>query len=136
MSFILDTCVISELVAKRPNEEVVGWLRAQDDARLYLTVVTVGEIQRGIAKLVPSRRQEQLDRWLHEELIVRFRDNVLPLTVDVMLTWGKLTASGRTLPAIDSLIAALALHHNFALVTRNAKDFDGTAVKIVNPWNL
>lgn len=134
MNYLLDTCVISELVAKVSNPQVVAWVDEISDAQLYLSVVTIGELQRGIAKLPPSTRKESLEQWLQNDLLLRFHNRILPLTVDVMMTWGKLTAQGRTLPAIDSLIAALALHYDYHLVTRNVKDFDGTTVKLFNPW--
>lgn len=136
MNYLLDTCVISELTAKTPTEAVLTWLDTIDDERLFLSVITIGEIQRGVAKLPASKRRQELDEWLNTALRMRFQQRILPLTVEVMLTWGKLSAQGRTLPAMDSLIAALALHHDLYLVTRNVKDFDGTSVKIFNPWTI
>ena len=106
-----------------------------DNDRLFLSVVTIGEIQRGVSNFPPSRRQDDLTDWLQNALLVRFQDRVLPLNTNVMLTWGKLTAQGRTLSAIDSLIAALALHHGLCLVTRNVKDFSSIDLKIFNPWD-
>lgn len=138
MKYLLDTCVISELVSKRPNPKVVPWIDATEEERLYLSVITIGEIQRGIAKLPDSRRKERLHRWLQEELLVRFAGRVVPITVDTMLTCGELVArlekGGRTLPAIDSLVAAIALEGAFVLVTRNVRDFEDTGVYVVNPW--
>lgn len=134
MNYLLDTCVISELIAKAPNERVVKWIDSQEDERLFLSVITIGEIQRGIARLSDSQRKYRLQVWLRDWLFSRFQNRILDVTLDVMLCWGDLTAQGRTLPAINSLIAALALHHDFYLVTRNVKDFEGTGVKIVDPW--
>lgn len=135
MNYLLDTCMISELTSNQPNQKVVAWIDSEDDARLHLSVITIGEIQRGIIRLPESRRRTELDEWLREGLLVRFNGRILPLTVDIMLTWGNLTAAGRTLPAVDSMIAAIAICHNLTLVTRNVKDFDGTDVKILNPWD-
>ena len=134
MNYLLDTCVISELTSKHPEQKVVEWIDQVSDERLFLSVITVGEIQRGIAKLPESRRRQELERWLKESLFLRFHDRILPLTMEVMLSWGTLTAQGRTRPAIDSMIAAVALHYDLCLVTRNVKDFDGIDVKLWNPW--
>ena len=138
MRYLLDTCVISELVARQPNPRVVAWVDAVEEDRLYLSVITIGEIRRGIAKLPDSPRKERLNRWLEEDLLLRFGGRIVPIDVGVMLTWGGLVArlerTGRVLPAIDSLVAAIALHGEFTLVTRNVRDFEGTGVQIVNPW--
>ena len=138
MRYLLDTCVISELVARQPNPRVVAWVDAVEESRLYLSVVTIGEIRRGIAKLPDSPRKERLNRWLEEDLLLRFSGRIVPIDVGVMLTWGELVArlerTGRVLPAMDSLVAAIALHGEFTLVTRNVRDFEGTGVQIVNPW--
>ena len=134
MNYLLDTCVISELTSKHPEQKVVEWIDQVSDERLFLSVITVGEIQPGIAKLPESRRRQELERWLKESLFLRFHDRILPLTMEVMLSWGTLTAQGRTRPAIDSMIAAVALHYDLCLVTRNVKDFDGIDVKLWNPW--
>lgn len=140
MSYLLDTCVISELVARRPNAKVVAWVDALDDAQLYLSVITIGEIARGVEKLIPSPRRDLLATWLRDDLPARFAGRVLVLDAAVMLRWARLMATlerrGRSLPAMDSLIAALALHHSLKLVTRNVDDFAGADVEIVNPWEL
>lgn len=135
MNYLLDTCVISELTAKTPSRQVITWIDMVDDERLFLSVITIGEIERGIARLPESKRREVLHNWLHAELFARFQNHILPLSVDVMVTWGRLTAYGRTLPAVDSMIAALANHHNLTLVTRNVKDFEGVDVQMINPWD-
>lgn len=138
MRYLLDTNVISELVSKQPNERLITWIDGIDDQLVYLSVITIGEIKRGIEKLPNSRRKRTLDHWLNEDLLIRFDDKILAIDLPVILAWGKLIAQlegqGRALPAIDSLIAATALHHDLNLVTRNEKDFAGTGVAIVNPW--
>ena len=138
MKYLLDTNVISELVAKRPSRQVIRWIDSLDADSVYLSVITIGELRKGIEKLPDSPRKEALGAWLADDLLVRFGGRVLSLDVDVMLTWGALTGrmerAGRPLPAIDSLIAALAIHHNCNLVTRNEDDFQGTGVTVVNPW--
>lgn len=138
MSYLLDTCVISELVAKQPNPKVVAWIDSIDDERLYLSVITLGEIERGVERLADSQRKQTLRSWLEMELPMRFAGRILNIDADVMRVWGRLTAQlerqGRPLPAIDSLIAAIAIHANLQIVTRNENDFSGTGVSIINPW--
>ena len=138
MRYLLDTCVISELAAREPYHRVQEWVDQVAEERLLLSVITLGEIKRGIAKLPESQRRRDLDRWLEEGLLVRFQGRILVIDTGVMLTWGELVArqekAGRPLPAMDSLVAAIALRHQVALVTRNERDFLGTGVEVVNPW--
>ena len=138
MKYLLDTNVISELAAKRPNARVVQWVDDLDPVSIYLSVITIGELRRGIEKLLDSKRKEALRDWLNDDLLIRFSGRILILDVEVMLTWGELTGklerARKTLPAIDSLIAALALHHNCTLATQNEDDFKEAGITIVNPW--
>jgi tRNA(fMet)-specific endonuclease VapC len=138
MSFLLDTCVISELVARQPNPTVVQWVDGVDEEKLFLSVITIGEIKRGIQKLADSTRRSALSMWLEDDLLLRFRGRILPIDIAVMLVWGLLVADlekrGRPLPAIDSLIAATCLQTKLDLVTRNESDFADSGVTVINPW--
>ncbi len=138
MKTLLDTCVISELTAKRPNLKVVEFVDSLDPEDIYLSVITIGEIVKGIEKLQRSRRKTDLHTWLNDDLLVRFEGNILSLDTDTLIEWGVLTArlesAGKTMPAIDSLVAASALAKKMILVTRNVGDFEDTDVEIVNPW--
>ena len=138
MKYLLDTNVISELIARKPNARVVEWIDALDPGSVYLSVITIGELSKGIEKLTESPRKDKLRAWLSDDLLVRFDARVLSLDMEVMQTWGRLVAqlerTGRSLPAIDSLIAALAVHHHCSLVTRNEGDFKDTGVTLINPW--
>jgi len=138
MTFLLDTCVISELVAKQPNLHVVQWIDSMDEDKLFLSAVTIGEIKRGIEKLADSTRKSALAEWLEGDLLLRFTDRILPIDTPVMLVWGQLTADlekqGRRMLAIDSLIAATCLQARLDLVTRNEKDFAHSGVAVFNPW--
>ena len=139
MTYLLDTCLISELVAKRPNQQVVDWLDAQPPEILYLSVITIGEIAKGINKLTASQRKDSLTIWLNETLPTRFGGRILGIDITTMLLWGELVGrlepQGRILPVMDSLIAAIALQHSLHLVTRNENDFAETGVVIINPWS-
>jgi predicted nucleic acid-binding protein len=138
MKYLLDTCVISELVAKRPNQKVIDWIDQLDPDSVYLSVITIGEIRKGIEKLPDSPRKATLQAWLTDELLVRFNGRILPIDIAVILVWGQLIGrlelKGKKMAAIDSLIAASALHNKCELVTRNEDDFKHAGVKIVNPW--
>ena len=138
MKYLLDTCVISELIAKNTESRVVDWIDDVDDQLISLSVITIGAIKQGIEKLPESDRKERLNNWLSDELLIRFDQRILGIDLPAMLKWGELVAGlegkGRSLPAIDSLIAAIALTKELQLVTRNEKDFAGTGVETVNPW--
>jgi tRNA(fMet)-specific endonuclease VapC len=139
MNFLLDTCVLSEFTRRQPDIKVIDWLDQVDEERLFISAITIGEIQRGVERLSASPRKTQLQLWMNDGLLRRFGARILPLDTPAMLTWGTLTArmenSGRPLPVMDSLIAATALANNLALVTRNSADFLDCGVQIVNPWD-
>ena len=139
MKYLLDTCVISELVAKRPNPKVVDWIDQLDPDSVYLSVITIGEICKGIEKLPDSSRKTALLAWLTEELLSRFSARILSTDTAVMLEWGQLIGGlelqGQKMPAIDSLIAATARHYHCHLVTRNEQDFQQADVVMINPWD-
>jgi predicted nucleic acid-binding protein len=138
MTFLLDTCVISELVAKQPNSHVVQWVDSIDEDKLFLSAITIGEIKRGIERLADSSRKSALAEWLAGDLLIRFTDRILPIDTPVVLVWGQLTADlekqGKRMPAIDSLIAATCLQGSLDLVTRNGSDFAHSGVTVINPW--
>jgi len=138
MTFLLDTCVISELAAKQPNLQVVQWVDSIDEDKLFLSAITIGEIKRGIEKLADSSRKSALAEWLEGDLLIRFTNRILSIDILVMLVWGQLAADlekhGRRMPAIDSLIAATCLQGWLDLVTRNESDFAHSGVNVINPW--
>ncbi|MEZ4632523.1 MAG: type II toxin-antitoxin system VapC family toxin [Deinococcales bacterium] len=138
MKYLLDTNVISELISKQPNEEVIAWVDGLEPLSLYLSVITLGEIRKGIEKLPPSKRRSDITTWLEKDLLVRFHGKIAPISTQVMLTWGRMVGSleleGKPMPAMDSLIAAIALQGNYTLVTRNDEDFKHIAIQVINPW--
>ncbi len=138
MNYLLDTCAISEFAKRQPERQVVQWLASADELSLHLSVISVGEIQKGVACLPDSLRKDALAQWLQGELVQRFGERLLPLDADTLLVWGSLIARlekvGQVMPAIDGLIAATALHHDLTLVTRSQSDFEHSGVEIFNPW--
>ena len=138
MNYILDTNVISELAAREADQGVVAWIDSIDAESVFLSVITIGELKKGIEKLPNSKRKRTLETWLQEDLLVRFRDHILALDIPVLLTWGVLVASlekqGNPLPAIDSLLAATAAQSGFTLATRNTGHFEPAGISLINPW--
>lgn len=136
MSYLVDTNVISELSRPAPARTVAAWFEAVADEALYLSVLTLGELRRGVEKLATGKRKERLRYWLEHDLPDWFGDHLLPVDAAVADTWGRMQATaGRTIPAIDSLLAATALCHHLRLVTRKTADFDITGLETVNPWD-
>ncbi|MGA6983909.1 MAG: type II toxin-antitoxin system VapC family toxin [Candidatus Sulfotelmatobacter sp.] len=140
IGYLLDTNCISELVRSKPETRVLEWMDTTDENLLHLSVLTLGEIRKGVAGLQPSKRRARLETWLDVELQLRFADRILPVDAAIANRWGLLAAGakmeGRSLSVIDGLLAATALQYNFALVTRNVSDFAQIAVPIINPWEL
>ena len=135
MSYLVDTNVLSELTRPRPTPAVSRWFDDVADEALYLSVLSLGEIRRGIEKLPAGKRKETLRAWLEHELPDWFGDRVLPIDAGVADQWGRLQREVlRTLPAIDGLLAATALHHHLRVVTRNVQDFAVPGLETVNPW--
>lgn len=136
--YLLDTNCISEVVSAKPNARVLEWLDAADESILFLSVLTLGEIRKGIAGLSPSRRRMQLESWLERELPARFAGRILPIDAAVADRWGGLAGGakrrGKPLASVDGLLAATALHFELTLVTRNSGDFPGTRVSLLNLW--
>jgi hypothetical protein len=135
MGYLIDTNIISEAVRRQPNKTVVGWLDGIPPAALFVSVLTLGEIRKGIEVLSDGKRRERLRLWLEQELPAWFEGRVLPIDLAVADRWGRLVAEvGRPVPSIDSLLAATALHYELRLVTRNATDFDYPGLEVINPW--
>ena len=135
MSYLLDTNVLTELRRKLPDARVLHWFSQRPATTLYLSVLTLGEIRKGIEVLPdPARRLTLLD-WLETRLPAFFAGRILPIDAAVAYRWGRMVAqAGRPVPAIDSLLAATAEQHGLTLVTRNLRDVKGLAVQVINPW--
>lgn len=138
MSFVLDTCALSETARPVPDAGFMAWLDQQDAANLFVSVLTIGEIEKGIATLAAGRKRTKLASWLATLRSV-YGARVLPIDDAIAALWGRMAADaarrGRALGVIDGLIAAAAQHHGYSVVTRNSADFEPTGVSILNPWS-
>jgi predicted nucleic acid-binding protein len=136
--FLLDTNVISELVKVKPEPRVTAWIENIDESLLYLSVLTLGEIRKGITSLRDGARRVSLEAWLDRDLVLRFSDRILSINLVVADRWGRIAGSASArkapLPVIDGLLAATALHYDLTLVTRNIADINGSGVAVFNPW--
>ncbi len=136
MSYLLDTNILSELRRKAPNAGVVEWCSRRPASTLFLSVLTLGELRKGVESLASSDRRTALLDWLEVELPTFFSGRILPIDSQVADCWGRLmAAAGRPIPAIDSLIGATAVQHGLRLVTRNVRDFADLELEVINPWS-
>lgn len=136
--FLLDTNVLSEFAKSRVNQGLLDWMRETDETLMAMSVVSVGEIQKGITRMPAGQRQTDLQDWLDSELIPRFGERILPLDRWDMQRWGRMLGmaiqQGETLPTVDALLAAVALNRGLIVVTRNQRDFERTGASLLNPW--
>lgn len=137
MSYLLDTNVVSETERKLPERKVVDWLSIVDSQNVYLSVLTIGEIKKGVTKLASGKRKAHIQNWL-EDVRKHFGGRILPITEQTFLVWGKMIAEyerkGIVRPVLDSLLEATAVEHDLILVTRNIRNFKESSVTILNPW--
>jgi predicted nucleic acid-binding protein len=136
--FLLDTNCISELVRPKPEPRVMEWIEAADEGMLYLSVLTFGEIRKGLAALPQGKRRTHLETWLEVDLQTRFTGRIMPIDVVIADRWGLIAAEakrkGKALSVIDGLLAATALHYNLTVVSRNTSDFTSSHLQVLNPW--
>jgi toxin FitB len=139
VKYLLDTCLVSELVRKKPDAKVVKWVADCDEELTFLSVLTLGEIQKGISRLDEKKRRSALQMWLDSDLRVRFGERILTITSDIAQAWGVMQGEAETkgigIPTIDGLIGATAITHNLTVVTRNVSDIAKTGAKVINPWD-
>jgi predicted nucleic acid-binding protein len=137
--FLIDTNCLSELTRVRPDQNVVNWFTSHDESTMYLSVITMGELIKGISKLPDSAKKVNLALWINNDLESRFRHRILSVDERVATEWGRLQAQmeseGCPIPAVDALIASTCIVHNLILVTRNIKDFERTGLNLINPWD-
>lgn len=138
MSYLLDTCVLSEYSQMQPNPKVLTWIDSIAETRLYVSALSLGEIRQSAAHIADTKKSARLMAWLEGELLPRFEHRVLSVDIETALLWGELRGAlllkGRPVSLFDSLIAATARVHGFGVVTRNVRDFKYLGVEIINPW--
>lgn len=138
MSFLLDTCVLSESTKPAPSDKVLRWLETQREDDLFISAITLAEIWKGIAVLGKSKRRQNLEEFF-EETVTTFDGRVIPVEQQVAVAWGnilnEMEKNGRPIPIIDGFLVATALAHELTFVTRNVSDFARTGIQIVNPWD-
>jgi toxin FitB len=135
VTYLLDTNVLSETRKRQPAEGVIEWITATPPERLHVSVLTLGEIEQGIARIRGRGDRQQaaaLEGWLRE-VELGFADRILPVTMPVASTWGR-QQYARPLPVVDALIAATARVNGMTVVTRNVKDFEQSGVEVLNPF--
>ena len=138
MNYLMDTCVISEIIKPKPSSKVIKWLRSCQDENLFLSSLTIGEIQKGISKLPDSRKRNKLQKWMDTELIRRFDKRVLVIDIKVAQKWGEIQTSseiiGTKMPVIGSFIAATGLVYDMTVVTRDTSGLEKSGARLFNPW--
>jgi len=138
VNYLMDTCVISEIVKPAPSSKVIMWINSIPSERLFLCSLTIGEIRKGLTKLPESKKKERLTDWLNT-LLENYQDRIHSIDITVAENWGvmqgKAEKEGMPKSSMDSLIAATAYTHNLILVTRNEEDFQASKLSIINPWN-
>ena len=131
--------IVSEPARPKPNRGVLEWLEQVSIAELAVSVLTVGEIQRGISRMPAGKRKQALQEWLERGFAAQFEGRLLPIDADVAVKWGELMAEGdriaRPLPTIDGLLLATAAVHGMSIVTRNVGDFAERGVPLINPYS-
>jgi predicted nucleic acid-binding protein len=136
MTYLLDTNVLSETRRPRRDPGLMAWISARSPAELYLSVLTIGEIEQGVARLLHRGDHQQavvFSGWL-EEVVREFGERVIPITARIARQWGR-RSSARPTPVVDALIAATARAHDWTLVTRNTRDFEYSDVRVLNPFS-
>lgn len=138
MSFLLDTNVISEWVKPQPHTGVIRWLGEADEDRVFISVISIAEVRRGLERMAKGQRRDRIATWLWEDLPVRFEGRILPVDLAIAQEWGvtfeRARSHGVILGVMDAFLAATAHTRELTLVTRNTKDFRYLGVKLFDPW--
>ena len=136
--YLLDTNVVSELTKSRVEPNVLAWIAAQTIGSMKLSVISLGEMEKGFTTMSDLQRRARLELWMERQLLELFLGQVLSITPSIAKLWGvfdgKRRMAGRPLSVPDGMIAATAFEHGLTLVTRNVKDFEGLGITVLNPW--
>ncbi len=139
MKYLLDTCVISELIRKKPDWQAVRWISAVEESKLFISTLTIGELHKGIEKLPDGAKKEKLRQWVNEDLKERFSGRIADFDLPAAEVWGTIQAraeaAGRPMPVMDSMITATAIANGLAIATRNISDMEASGAMLINPWN-
>jgi predicted nucleic acid-binding protein len=138
MKFLLDTCVISELVKKQPDKKVIRWISNIDENNVFLSVITIGEIYKGIEEMPSCSRKILLQTWVANDLTERFRNRILSFDRATASLWGTIQAqsemAGKSMPIIDCQIVATGIHNKLTIATRNITDMEISDATFYDPW--
>lgn len=138
MKYLLDTCVISEMIKPKPEKNVISWLEEQNENSLYLSMLTFGEIEKGIEKASNQIRKQKLRLWVEDDLNKRFEGRIIPISFSIAAEWGRMQGktelSGKPMPTMDGLIAVSGLVSQCTVVTRNIPDMEQSSAELFNPW--
>ncbi len=138
MKYLLDTCVLSELIKNDPDQKVIEWVANNAENNLFISVLTIAEIHKGIEKLPAGKKKETLHQWVNDDLKERFKGRIIDFDLKTATAWGKVQAqselSGKGMPAIDGQIAATGIAHDLTIVTRNTTDMEMSGAALLNPW--
>jgi toxin FitB len=140
MKCLLDTCVISEIIKPQPDENVVAWIQNNNESDLYLSVLTFGELEKGIEKAQDLARKAKLKLWVEQDLKQRFEGRIIPIDLSVSSRWGSVQGmaevAGKPMAVVDGLIAVSGVVYNCIVVTRNVSDMKQSGVELLNPWMI
>jgi len=138
MKFLIDTCVISEIIRQKPSRKVIKWIKTENENNFFISVLTLGELHKGIEKLPKSKRKKNLHNWVENDLKERFWNRIIDIDVQVAMAWGKIQGMaeriGHPMPVMDSLIAATGITRHLTVATRNTSDMKVSGVALFNPW--
>jgi predicted nucleic acid-binding protein len=138
MNYLLDTCVLSELIKKNPSPTLVKWVSKIEEPHLFISVLTIGEIHKGIERLPESKKKEKLHKWVNYDLKERFKNRIIDFDIQTATVWGKIQAkselSGKGMSAIDGQIVATGISYDLTVVTKNIKDMEISGASLLNPW--